>query len=72
LAIIIEGGRDKMKAVVDKDLCSGCGLCADTCPEVFEIKDNIAIVKVSKVPEDLIESCKQAADDCPVEAITCE
>jgi ferredoxin len=61
-----------MKAVVDKDLCSGCGLCADTCPEVFEIKDNIAIVKVSKVPEDLIESCKQAADDCPVEAITCE
>jgi len=61
-----------MKAVVDKDLCSGCGLCADACPEVFEIKDNIAIVKVSKVPEDLIESCKQAADDCPVEAITCE
>lgn len=61
-----------MKAIVDKDLCSGCGLCADTCPEVFEIKDNIAIVKVSKVPEDLIESCKQAADDCPVEAITCE
>jgi ferredoxin len=61
-----------MKAVVDKDLCSGCGLCADTCPEVFEIKDNIAIVKVNKVPEDLIESCKQAADDCPVEAITCE
>lgn len=61
-----------MKAVVDKDLCTGCGLCEDTCPEVFEIKDNIAIVKVSKVSEDLIESCKQAADDCPVEAITCE
>jgi len=61
-----------MKAVVDKDLCTGCGLCEDTCPEVFEVKDGIAIVKVSKVPEDLIESCKQAADDCPVEAITCE
>lgn len=61
-----------MKAVVDKDLCTGCGICEDTCPEVFEVKDSIAIVKVSKVPEDLIESCKQAADDCPVEAITCE
>jgi ferredoxin len=72
LAIIIKGGRYKMKAVVDKDLCTGCGLCEDTCPEVFEMKDSIAIVKVSKVPEDLIESCKQAADDCPVEAITCE
>ena len=61
-----------MKAVVDKDLCTGCGLCEDTCPEVFEIKDNIAIVKISKVPEDLIESCKEAADVCPVEAINCE
>jgi ferredoxin len=28
-----------MKAVVDKDLCTGCGLCEDTCPEVFEMKD---------------------------------
>ena len=61
-----------MKVVVDKDLCTGCGLCADTCPEVFEMKDDIAIVKVSKVPDDLIESCKEAVDGCPVEAITYE
>jgi len=27
-----------MKAAVDKDLCTGCGLCEDTCPEVFEVK----------------------------------
>ena len=49
-----------MKAVVDEDLCTGCGLCEDTCPEVFEMKDDIATVKVSKVPDDLIESCKEA------------
>jgi len=61
-----------MKAVVDKDLCTGCGICEDTCPEVFEIKDGIVVVKVSKVPDDLIDSCKEASDDCPVEAITCE
>lgn len=61
-----------MKVVVDKDLCTGCGLCEDTCPEVFEMKDDIATVKVSKVPDDLIESCKEAVDVCPVEAITCE
>ncbi len=72
MIIIIEGGRYKMKAIVDKDLCTGCGLCEDTCPEVFEIKDGIAAVKVSKVPDDLVDSCKEAADDCPVEAITCE
>ena len=37
-----------------------------------EIKDGISVVKVNKVPDNLVESCKQAADDCPVEAITCE
>jgi len=61
-----------MKAVVDEDLCTGCGLCEDTCPEVFEIKDGISVVKINKVPESAVESCKQAAEDCPVEAITCE
>ena len=61
-----------MKAVIDKDLCTGCGLCEDTCPEVFEIKDGMATTKVTNVPENLSESCKQAAEDCPVEAITCE
>ena len=24
-----------MKAVVDQDLCIGCGLCCGTCPDVF-------------------------------------
>jgi ferredoxin len=61
-----------MKVVVDEDLCTGCGICEDTCPEVFEVKDGISVVKVSKVPESAVESCKQAAEDCPVEAITCE
>jgi len=61
-----------MKVTVDKDLCTGCGICEDTCPEVFEIKDGVSTVKVSKVPDDLVESCKEAADSCPVEAITCE
>ena len=56
MVIIIEGGKCKMKAVVDKDLCTGCGLCEDTCPEVFEMKDDIATAKVNKVPDDLIES----------------
>lgn len=61
-----------MKVVVDKDLCTGCGICEETCPEVFEVKDGVSTVKVSKVPDDLVESCKEAADSCPVEAITCE
>jgi len=61
-----------VKASVDKDLCTGCGLCESTCPEVFELQDDIAVVKVDTVPADAEESCKQAAEDCPVEAISCE
>ena len=61
-----------MKATVDADLCTGCGLCESTCPEVFELQDDVAVVKVDTVPKDAEDSCKQAAEDCPVEAISCE
>jgi ferredoxin len=61
-----------VKATVDQDLCTGCGLCESTCPEVFELQDDVAVVKVDPVPKDAEESCKQAAEDCPVEAISCE
>jgi len=39
-----------MKAIVDKDVCTGCGLCVDTCPDVFEMQDNdyIALMVASK------------------------
>ncbi len=58
-----------MKVKVDEETCIGCGVCVDTCPEVFELGDDKAIAKVNEVPKDLVESCKEAADNCPVEAI---
>ena len=62
-----------MKASVDEELCTGCGLCIETCPEVFDMDDdNVAQVKVETVPADQQDACQQAADDCPVEAITIE
>ena len=61
-----------MKAIVDKDTCTGCGDCADTCPEVFELDDDMAKVIANPVPEDAEGSCRDAADDCPVEAISIE
>ena len=59
-----------MKAKVDADLCTGCGLCEDTCPEVFEMKDDIATVKVKEVPAEAEDTCREAMEDCPVEAIS--
>lgn len=61
-----------MRVTVDEEVCIGCGLCAEECSEVFEMNDDKARVKVDEVSEDVLESCKEAAENCPVEAIQIE
>lgn len=62
-----------MKARVDKDACAGCGVCVDVCPEVFEMgADDTAEVKVDPVPPDAEDSCRDAAEQCPTDAIILE
>ncbi len=58
-----------MKVKVDPDECTGCALCVDTCPDIFEMVDNLAVAKQDEVPSRTEESCMQAVEDCPVEAI---
>jgi ferredoxin len=58
-----------MKAKVDPDTCIGCGLCVTTCPEVFEMKDDKAVIIAAVVPKNAEENCKKAAEDCPVTSI---
>lgn len=50
------------------DSCVGCGACAIINPEVFDMKDNKAIVNSTNIDktEDL---CIDAAISCPVNAI---
>jgi len=61
-----------MKVTVDEEECIGCEACVETCPEVFEMSDDKVRIKVDDVPGDAVESCREAAENCPVEAIQIE
>ena len=58
-----------MKVSINKEDCVGCGLCVDDCPDVFEMQEDVAAVKVKEVPENLVNAVKEAAENCPVDAI---
>jgi len=61
-----------MKMKVDPDLCTACGLCEDTCPDVFKMGDEVAEVIADPVPADKEDCAIEAEEGCPVEAITHE
>ena len=58
-----------MKASVNKDLCIGCELCVQTCPQVFRMEGTVASASVAPVLPEHEENCREAALGCPVEAI---
>ncbi len=60
-----------MRVRID-DACTGCSLCCDSCPEVFEMGDEMAEVSIDPIPTDQASLVQEAADECPVEAIIVE
>ncbi len=58
-----------MKVRIDNDLCTGCGLCSDSVPDVFVMGDDVAEVTKPEVPANLEDAVKEAIEDCPTEAI---
>ena len=56
-----------MPAIVDKDVCTGCELCVNSCPvEAISMGDNdIAVVDANECVD-----CGDCVDICPVEAIS--
>lgn len=58
------------KVTVDQELCIGCEICAELCPEVFEIQDE----KSHVIGPDKCSTCncQEAVESCPVSAIEIE
>ncbi len=76
-----------MKVWIDQDLCTGDGLCEEICPSVFTLLDDgLAYVKdgdkvlsepggaegLAPIPDGLIDSVVEAAEECPGECIFIE
>ncbi|MGC4020123.1 MAG: ferredoxin [Muricomes sp.] len=61
-----------MKAVIDRDGCIGCGLCAETCPDVFCMADDGLAEVCGDVTSDTQDCATEAADNCPVSVISVE
>ncbi|AAB91062.1 MULTISPECIES: ferredoxin [Archaeoglobus] len=59
-----------MKAVVDRDLCIGCGTCEEICPEVFRLNDEGISEVIGSC--DSAECCEEAMESCPASAISLE
>ena len=58
-----------MKYFVNEN-CIGCGLCTNVCPEIFAMSnEGTAIASGNEVSPEQMDSAKEAANGCPVDAI---
>jgi ferredoxin len=59
-----------MKTSITRDLCIGCGLCAEICPQIYAIADDMtAYILLDRIPAELETIAQEAGEACPVSAI---
>lgn len=61
-----------MKVIVDMDVCKDHGQCVFSAPEVFQLNEHGRLVYVAEPDESLRDAVEEAADVCPLQAITIE
>ena len=59
----------EMRAFVDHEMCIGCGACAATAPDVFEMNEDGKAVAVVDTTDENRNAVMDAIDVCPVSAI---
>lgn len=59
-----------MNIKVDQDKCIGCGSCVGICDTVFDYnEEGLATVINDSIDDETLEDVKDAAENCPTEAI---
>ncbi|MFJ1561952.1 ferredoxin [Streptomyces mirabilis] len=61
-----------MKVVVDMNKCKDHGQCAFAAPDVFQLDEGGRLAYVSEPDVALRDDIEEAADVCPLQAITVE
>lgn len=60
-----------IRIVVDRDRCTGLGMCEAEAPEVFEVRDDGSLVVLDQAPgAELRAELRAAVDACPTEALS--
>jgi ferredoxin len=59
-----------LKVVANRSACCGYGVCAEICPEVYQLDDNgIVVLATDTVPAGLEEKAREGAAACPQNAL---
>ena len=61
-----------MKVTIDRSGCIGCGLCEQTCPEVFRMNDDGKAEAYARPDRDREDAAKEAEENCPASVIKTE
>lgn len=60
-----------MRIIVDREKCSGLGICESVAPDFFEIgEDGAMVLHEEFVTEDRLDELHEACEGCPTEALS--